>query len=73
VRTRVGLIGEDPNDSPNNLIPYILQVAIEKLENLSVFGGNYDTPDGTGVRDYIHVVDLAKGHVKALQALKSKP
>jgi len=68
-----GLIGEDPNDIPNNLIPYISQVAIGKLENLSVFGGNYDTPDGTGVRDYIHVVDLAKGHVKALQALKSKP
>jgi UDP-glucose 4-epimerase len=68
-----GLIGEDPNDIPNNLMPYISQVAIGKLENLSVFGGNYDTPDGTGVRDYIHVVDLAKGHVKALQALKSKP
>jgi len=67
-----GLIGEDPNDIPNNLIPYISQVAIGKLENLSVFGGNYDTPDGTGVRDYIHVVDLAKGHVKALQALKTK-
>jgi UDP-glucose 4-epimerase len=68
-----GLIGEDPNHIPNNLIPYISQVAIGKLENLSVFGGNYDTPDGTGVRDYIHVVDLAKGHVKALQELKSKP
>jgi len=68
-----GLIGEDPNDIPNNLIPYISQVAIGKLENLSVFGGDYDTPDGTGVRDYIHVVDLAKGHVKALQALKDKP
>ena len=68
-----GLIGEDPNDIPNNLIPCISQVAIGKLENLSVFGGNYDTPDGTGVRDYIHVVDLAKGHVKALQELKSKP
>jgi len=67
-----GLIGEDPNDIPNNLIPYISQVAIGKLENLSVFGGDYDTPDGTGVRDYIHVVDLAKGHVKALQALKDK-
>lgn len=67
-----GLIGEDPNDIPNNLIPYISQVAVGKLEKLSVFGGDYDTPDGTGVRDYIHVVDLAKGHVKALQALKNK-
>ena len=68
-----GLIGEDPNDTPNNLIPYISQVAIGKLENLSIFGGDYDTHDGTGVRDYIHVVDLAKGHIKALQALKDKP
>ena len=68
-----GLIGEDPNDIPNNLIPYISQVAVGKLEKLSIFGGDYDTPDGTGVRDYIHVVDLAKGHVKALQALKNKP
>ena len=68
-----GLIGEDPNDIPNNLIPYISQVAAGKLEKLSVFGGDYDTLDGTGVRDYIHVVDLAKGHVKALQALKDKP
>ena len=68
-----GLIGEDPNDVPNNLIPYISQVAIGKLAKLSVFGGDYNTPDGTGVRDYIHVVDLAKGHVKALQALESKP
>jgi UDP-glucose 4-epimerase len=67
-----GLIGEDPNDIPNNLIPYISQVAIGKLEKLSVFGGDYDTPDGTGVRDYIHVVDLARGHVKALQALENK-
>ena len=67
-----GLIGEDPNEVPNNLIPYISQVAVGKLEKLSVFGGDYDTPDGTGVRDYIHVVDLAKGHVKALQALKDK-
>lgn len=67
-----GLIGEDPNDIPNNLIPYISQIAVGKLEKLSVFGGDYDTPDGTGVRDYIHVVDLAKGHVKALQALKDK-
>jgi UDP-glucose 4-epimerase len=67
-----GMIGEDPNDTPNNLIPYISQVAVGKLAKLSVFGGDYDTPDGTGVRDYIHVVDLAKGHVKALQTLKSK-
>ena len=67
-----GLIGEDPNDTPSNLIPYISQVAVGKLEKLSVFGGDYDTPDGTGVRDYIHVVDLAKGHVKALQALENK-
>ena len=68
-----GLIGEDPNDIPNNLIPYISQVAVGKLKNLSVFGGDYDTLDGTGVRDYIHVVDLAKGHVRALQALENKP
>ncbi len=68
-----GLIGEDPNGIPNNLMPYISQVAVGKLEKLSVFGGDYDTPDGTGVRDYIHVVDLAKGHVKALQALEEKP
>ena len=68
-----GLIGEDPNGIPSNLIPYISQVAVGKLEKLSVFGGDYNTPDGTGVRDYIHVVDLAKGHVKALQALESKP
>jgi len=68
-----GLIGEDPNGAPNNLMPYISQVAVGKLEKLSVFGGDYNTPDGTGVRDYIHVVDLAKGHVKALQALENKP
>jgi len=68
-----GLIGEDPNDIPNNLIPYISQVAVGKLEKLSIFGGDYDTHDGTGVRDYIHVVDLAKGHLKALQALKARP
>jgi len=67
-----GLIGEDPNDIPGNLMPYISQVAVGKLENLSIFGGDYDTHDGTGVRDYIHVVDLAKGHIKALQALKDK-
>lgn len=61
-----GRIGEDPNGIPNNLMPYISQVAIGKLPCLSVFGDDYDTPDGTGVRDYIHVVDLAKGHVKAV-------
>ncbi len=61
-----GLIGEDPNGIPNNLLPYIGQVAVGKLQQLSVFGDDYDTPDGTGVRDYIHVVDLAKGHVCAL-------
>lgn len=64
-----GLIGEDPKDIPNNLIPYISQVAIGKLKKLNIFGGNYKTQDGTGVRDYIHVVDLAKGHVKALKIL----
>jgi len=68
-----GLIGEDSNDIPNNLIPYISKVAAGKLEKLSVFGDDYDTPDGTCVRDYIHVVDLAKGHVKALKALEDKP
>ena len=64
-----GLIGEDPNGIPNNLMPYISQVAVGKLEQLSVFGDDYPTPDGTGVRDYIHVVDLAKGHLKALEKL----
>ncbi|WP_305907668.1 UDP-glucose 4-epimerase GalE [Methylomarinum sp. Ch1-1] len=64
-----GLIGEDPNGIPNNLMPYLSQVAIGKLEVLSVFGNDYPTKDGTGVRDYIHVVDLAKGHVKALDFL----
>lgn len=61
-----GLIGEDPNGIPNNLMPYILQVAVGRLKELSVFGDDYNTPDGTGVRDYIHVVDLARGHVKAV-------
>lgn len=61
-----GKIGEDPNGIPNNLVPYIAQVAVGKLESLGVFGDDYDTPDGTGVRDYIHVVDLAKGHLAAL-------
>ena len=65
-----GLIGEDPNGIPNNLLPYISQVAIGKLPQLSVFGSDYDTHDGTGVRDYIHVVDLAKGHVAALSKLE---
>jgi UDP-glucose 4-epimerase len=68
-----GRIGEDPNDIPNNLMPYVSQVAIGKLESLSVFGDDYPTPDGTGVRDYIHVVDLALGHVKALEKLTSNP
>ncbi|WP_100912599.1 UDP-glucose 4-epimerase GalE [Pseudoalteromonas spongiae] len=66
-----GLIGEDPNDIPNNLLPYISQVAIGKLACLGVFGDDYNTPDGTGVRDYIHVVDLALGHLKALSKLES--
>ena len=65
-----GLMGEDPNGIPNNLMPYITQVAVGKLEKLHVYGGDYDTPDGTGVRDYIHVVDLARGHVAALNALE---
>ena len=64
-----GLIGEDPNDIPNNLMPYISQVAVGRLPQLRVFGGDYATPDGTGVRDYIHVVDLALGHLKALEWL----
>lgn len=64
-----GLIGEDPNDIPNNLVPYIAQVAVGRLEKLHVFGNDYPTPDGTGVRDYIHVVDLARGHVAALRKL----
>lgn len=67
-----GLIGEDPNDIPNNLVPYIAQVAVGKLQNLHVYGNDYPTPDGTGVRDYIHVVDLAAGHVAALKKLETK-
>ena len=68
-----GLIGEKPNGIPNNLMPYIVRVASKELEMLSIFGDDYDTPDGTGVRDYIHVVDLAKGHIKALEkVLKDK-
>ena len=67
-----GLIGENPNGIPNNLMPYITQVAVGKLKQLGVFGNDYDTPDGTGVRDYIHVVDLAVGHVKALKKIQEK-
>jgi UDP-glucose 4-epimerase len=66
-----GLIGEDPQGIPNNLMPFVTQVAIGRRESLNIFGGDYPTHDGTGVRDYIHVVDLAEGHVKALQALTS--
>ena len=65
-----GLIGEDPKGIPNNLVPYVAQVAVGKLKCVGVFGNDYDTPDGTGVRDYIHVVDLAKGHVKALKKIE---
>ena len=68
-----GQIGEDPDGIPNNLVPYITQVAVGKLAQLSVFGNDYSTPDGTGVRDYIHVVDLALGHVKALDKLLQGP
>ncbi len=68
-----GLIGEDPNGIPNNLLPYIAQVAVGKLKELSIFGDDYKTIDGTGVRDYIHVVDLAKGHLKALEKLQYNP
>ncbi len=66
-----GLLGESPNGIPNNLMPYIMQVAVGKLPELGVFGNDYDTPDGTGVRDYIHVVDLAKGHVNAVEKATS--
>jgi UDP-glucose 4-epimerase len=68
-----GRIGEDPNGIPNNLLPYISQVAVGRLQQLSIFGGDYPTHDGTGVRDYIHVVDLALGHLKALDKLESSP
>ncbi len=68
-----GMIGEDPKGIPNNLLPYVAQVAVGKRECLGVFGNDYDTPDGTGVRDYIHVVDLAAGHVKAIDKLREKP
>jgi len=67
-----GKIGEDPKDTPNNLMPYISQVAVGRQEKLMVFGDDYPTPDGTGVRDYIHVVDLARGHIKALEKLAQK-
>ncbi len=67
-----GLIGEDPNGIPNNLLPYMAQVAVGKLPELAVFGNDYPTPDGTGVRDYIHVVDLAEGHLRALNALQTR-
>ena len=68
-----GMIGEDPEGIPNNLTPYITQVAVGKLKEVGVFGNDYDTPDGTGVRDYIHVMDLADGHVKALKKFEDKP
>ena len=67
-----GLIGENPRGIPNNLMPYITQVAVGRLKKLHIFGNDYPTPDGTGVRDYIHVVDLAEGHVKALKAIENK-
>jgi len=68
-----GTIGENPNGIPNNLMPYITQVAVGKLKSLGIFGNDYDTPDGTGVRDYIHVVDLAIGHVNAINKINEKP
>ncbi len=68
-----GMIGEDPQGIPNNLMPYVAQVAVGRRPELSVFGGDYPTPDGTGVRDYIHVVDLARGHLAALKALDKMP
>ena len=68
-----GMIGEDPSGIPNNLTPYITQVAVGKLKEVGVFGNDYDTPDGTGVRDYIHVMDLAEGHVKALKKFEDTP
>ena len=68
-----GIIGEDPKGIPNNLVPYVAQVAVGKRPALGVFGNDYDTPDGTGVRDYIHVVDLAVGHVKAIEKLRENP
>ncbi len=70
---RSGRIGEDPDGLPNNLMPYVSQVAVGRLERLNVFGGDYPTPDGTGVRDYIHVVDLARGHLRALERIEGLP
>jgi len=67
-----GMIGEDPNGIPNNLVPYIVKVANKELPHLNIFGNDYDTPDGTGVRDYIHVVDLALGHIKALEYINNR-
>lgn len=67
------MIGEDPKGVPNNLMPYVAQVAVGKLPNVKVFGNDYDTPDGTGVRDYIHIVDLAKGHLAALNKMEKGP
>jgi UDP-glucose 4-epimerase len=67
-----GLIGEDPNGIPNNLMPYVAQVAIGRREYLTVFGDDYDTPDGTGVRDYLHVMDLAEGHISAIEYMATK-
>jgi UDP-glucose 4-epimerase len=67
-----GLIGEDPNGTPNNLLPYVSKVAVGKLPSVPVFGNDYPTPDGTGVRDYIHVMDLAEGHLCALDALNDR-
>ncbi|MCL0184540.1 NAD-dependent epimerase/dehydratase family protein, partial [Klebsiella pneumoniae] len=68
-----GRIGEDPRGTPHNLMPYVAQVAVGRRAELSVFGDDYPTPDGTGVRDYIHVVDLARGHVAAIKKLEQKP
>ena len=68
-----GLIGEDPQGTPNNLLPFVAQVAVGRREFLNVWGNDYATPDGTGVRDYIHVVDLAQGHLRALQRLQQGP
>ena len=70
---KAGRIGEDPNGIPNNLVPYIAQVAVGKLPRLRVFGDDYPTPDGTGIRDYLHVVDLALGHLQALARLEAEP
>ncbi|ORX98220.1 UDP-glucose 4-epimerase [Basidiobolus meristosporus CBS 931.73] len=68
-----GIIGEDPRGVPNNLMPYVAQVVVGKRPHVNIFGGDYDTPDGTGIRDYIHVVDVARGHLSALKKLKSSP